>query len=183
VPVDIWTKLKTAIPYSNSSADVEKRKELWKKLDANVNGQLSLIEVGKGLRETLGLPELAEAKVALKDAFDAAKNKVKGATKSEAHNVSEAEFRYLLFYLEQYFEYWVAFNRVDSNPDHKITLIEFKAAAPNFAKWGVKVEDAEATFKQIDANHSGAVTFSEFVKWASNKNLDLDDDDNNPKWE
>jgi hypothetical protein len=35
----------------------------------------------------------------LSDAFDAAKNKIKGTTKTEAQNVSETEFPYLLFYL------------------------------------------------------------------------------------
>jgi Ca2+-binding EF-hand superfamily protein len=72
---------------------------------------------------------------------------------------------------------------LDSIPNHKISLNEFKTAIPNFAKWGVKIVDAEATFKEIDTNHSGGITFTEFVKWASKVDLDLDDDDNNPKWE
>lgn len=139
VPADIWNKLKDALPYTNSPADVEKRKELWKKLDINGNGLLTLPELGKGLRETLHLPELAEAKTALKDAFDAAKNKVAATSKADKANVSEAEFRYLLFYLRQYFEYWTAFGRTDSNPDHKLTVAEFKNAIPNFTKWGVKI--------------------------------------------
>lgn len=181
VPPEVWGKLKDAIPYGNSPAEVEKRKELWKKLDKNGNGQLTLHEVGTGLRESLGLPELAEAKLALKDAFNAAKNKVKGTTKAEAANVSEAEFKYLLYYLRQYYEYWVAFNRVDSNPDHQINVAELKAAIPTLEKWKIKVADPEAAFKQMDTNKSGKVTFNEFVKWAATQNLDLEDDDDNPK--
>lgn len=176
VPVapDVWQKLKAGIPYTNSAEDVQKRKELWKKLDTNGNGQLTLHEVGTGLRNTLGLPELAEAKLALHLAFDAAKKKVAG-TKADNATVSEAEFQYLLFFLRQYFEYWVAFNRVDSNPNHRITIDEFKKAAPNFGKWGLKVTDPEQVFKQIDSNHNGSVTFGEFVKWASSNTLHLDD--------
>ena len=71
VAPEVIQKIKTGLPIGNTPEDAEKRNELWKKLDVNGNGQLSLIELGKGLRESAGLPELAEAKVALSIAFDA----------------------------------------------------------------------------------------------------------------
>ena len=34
---------------------------------------------------------------------------------------------------------------------------EFKAAAPKFAEWGVKVDDPDATFKEMDVDGGGQV--------------------------
>ena len=34
----------------------------------------------------------------------------------------------------------------------------------------------KAEFEAIDTNHGGYILFSEFISWASKKNLDLDDD-------
>ena len=174
VPVapEVIQKINSGLPYGNTPEDAEKRNELWKKLDANGNGQLTLIELGKGLRESAGLPELVEAKIALSIAFDAAKKKA-GGSKADNVAVSQSEFQSLLFFLHQYFEYWVAFSRVDSNPNHQISRLEFKAAIPNFSKWGVKVENADEVFDQVDSNHSGSITFAEFVKWATNNTLHL----------
>lgn len=174
VPVapEVIQKIKTGLPIGNTPEDAEKRNELWKKLDVNGNGQLSLIELGKGLRESAGLPELAEAKVALSIAFDAARKKA-GGTKADNATVTPDEFQALLFFLNQYFEYWVAFNRIDSNPNHQISLAEFTAAIPKFSGWGIKVENAEDAFKQVDSNHSGSITFGEFVRWASLNTLHL----------
>ncbi len=50
VPKDIFAKLSDALPYSDSEADAAKRKDLWTKLDKNGNGQLTLYELGAGLR-------------------------------------------------------------------------------------------------------------------------------------
>jgi Ca2+-binding EF-hand superfamily protein len=64
--------------------------------------------------------------------------------------------------------------------DYQITINELKATFEKLKKW-TKVFDAETTFKQMDTNKSGKVTFGEFVKWADSKNLDLENDNDNPK--
>jgi len=43
-------------------------------------------------------------------AFNAAKAKVKSKSKYGDDYVERAEFRFLLKYLRQYFEYWIAFD-------------------------------------------------------------------------
>lgn len=53
-------------------------------------------------------------------AYQAAKNKLKAKSKYGDDYISRAEFRYFLQYLRQYYEYWVAFNRIDANNDHRI---------------------------------------------------------------
>lgn len=44
-------------------------------------------------------------------------------------------------------------------------------------KWGLKIENAEASFKQADKDGKGMILFIEFCDWAIKKNLDLEDDD------
>lgn len=104
--IDVWTRISNTLPYGNTSTDVEKRKQIFRKFDKNGNGQLSLIEVKSGLKKIV-IPEFSkpEAKLFVKEAFDAAKKKIKGATKGEDHNVSEEQFVYLLYYLRLYYEY------------------------------------------------------------------------------
>jgi len=111
-------------------------------------------------------------------AFQLAKNKVKGKSKVSDDYIEKSEFRYLLIYLRQYFEYWVMFNRIDKEGNHKIDLSEFEKAIPEIEKWGIKIPDAKAAFDSIDNNHGGEIVFDEFCQWAIKKHLDLEDDDN-----
>ena len=69
------------------------------------------------------------------------------------------------------------FNELDTSGDRRIGIEEFTKAVPTLEKWGVKIEDPEASFKEIDGNGGGQVLFDEFVIWAAAKNLDLEDDD------
>jgi hypothetical protein len=41
------------------------------------------------------------------------------------------------------------------------------------------LQDPEECFKEIDKNGGGFILFDEFAEWAIQKNLDLNDDDNN----
>ena len=51
------------------------------------------------------------------------------------------------------------------------------ASKAAIAKWVKDVpEDFEAEFDAIDENKGGQILFSEFIKWAIAKNLDLEDD-------
>jgi len=93
--------------------------------------------------------------------------------------VQASEFRLFLVFLRQDFEYFVMFKELDTSGDQRIGLDEFKKALPTLAKWGVKIDDPAAAFKEIDVNGGGQVLFDEFVVWATSKNLDLDDDDDN----
>lgn len=63
-------------------------------------------------------------------AYQSAKAQLKSKNSYGDDYVSRAEFRYLLKYLRQYYEYWVAFDQVDTDDDRRISLEEFKKAAP-----------------------------------------------------
>jgi Ca2+-binding EF-hand superfamily protein len=104
-------------------------------------------------------------------AFQAAKNKIKSTNSHGPDYVSRAEFRYLLSYLRQYYEYWVAFTRLDKNFDRRISLAELTSAGPTLERWGIKMVNPAATFKEMDTDGKGMVLFDEFVAWAIKKNL------------
>ena len=42
--------------------------------------------------------------------------------------------------------------------------------------WVGPIDDMEAEFVKIDTNGGGQILFSEFVDWALEKNLDIEDD-------
>ena len=81
------------------------------------------------------------------------------------------------FFPFQYFEYYVAFRRVDTSSDKRIELIEFTNAIGQLEDWVGKIDDPESEFKSIDKNGGGYILFDEFCDWAMKKDLDLDDDD------
>ena len=143
----------------------------------NGNGYLSLAEVDKGLRDVIGLQCLFDAKPVIIRAFQSAKKKLKANNPHGDDYVSKAEFRFLLMYLRQYYEYWLAFNLVDTDDDRRIDLEEFTKGSNLMEKWGIQIIDPSESFDEVDTNHGGKILFKEFVEWAINKNLDLPFDD------
>lgn len=143
----------------------------------NGNGYLSLAEVDKGMRDVVQLPILFQLKPVLMRAFQAAKTKVKAKTKYGDDYVTKGEYRFLLKYLRQYYEYWVAFDRIDTNDDRRVSYEEFMQAIPELERWNIDMSDPRAQWRQCDQDGGGMVLFIEFCDWAIKKNLDLDDDD------
>ena len=72
------------------------------------------------------------------------------------------EFRLFLQTLRQYFEYYAAFDEIDTSNDRRITLDEFRWAQQTLEKWVGKIHDMEAEFDSIDGNHGGFIMFDEF---------------------
>ena len=172
-----WDSLISKLPIKKTLEERKKRKELWNKIDINGNNFVSLAEFDKGIRDVLNLPDLFKLKKVILRAFKAAKNKVKSSSKYGDEFVGWLEFRIILVYLRQYFEYYVMFCRIDSSNDFKISINEFKKAIPTLEKWGIKINDPESEFNKIDINNGGVIMFDEFCTYAIKKNLDLEDDD------
>ena len=116
--------------------------------------------------DTIKLPILFNTKPVTIRAFTAAKNKVKGGKDHDKDFISKDEYRYLLKYLRQYYEYWIAFDLIDTDGDKKISFAEFERAAPELKKWGVDMSDPKKQWKLCDADGAGAVLFDEFSNWA-----------------
>ena len=173
-----WEQFLSKLPIEKTAASRAKRRELWKAIDANGNGYVSLAEFDRGIRDVLNIPQVFRTKKVINKAFKEAKIKQKAKSKHSNDYVEWMEFRIILVYLRQYFEYYVMFCRVDTSDDFKVDLREFKKAMKTMEKWGVNVTDPEKEFKSIDKNNSGSIMFEEFCDWAIKKNLDLEDDDN-----
>ncbi len=172
-----WAALLEKLPVKKNSEERAKRRSLWKAMDMNGNGYLSLAEFDRGIIDVLNLPDIFKQKKIILRAFTAAKNKVKGKTKKSGDFVEWLEFRYILIYLRQYLEYFSMFCRLDTSDDFKINLDEFKKGIPLMEKWGVKISNPEEEFQKIDKNKGGSIMFDEFAEYAIKKNLDLEDDD------
>ena len=172
-----WTEINAKLPTGKSAEAKAARKKMFRDFDPNGNGVLSLAEVDKAVRDVLKIDELFDAKSAVMRAFQIAKDsKPSKRGKTGDDYLELREFKYFLLSLRQYFEYWVAFCRVDKSQDKRIELIEFKEAQGTIEQWVGKI-DAEEEFKKIDTNNGGFILFDEFCKWAISKNLDLEDDD------
>ena len=172
-----WEGLLKRLPIKKTVEERTKRLQLWNAIDMNGNGYISLAEFDRGVRDVLNLPHIFSLKKVLIRAYNASKNKIKGKSKHSGDYVEWLEFRILLVYLRQYFEYYAMFCRIDTSDDFKVDINEFKKAVPILEKWGVKITDPTAEFKKIDTNNSGSIMFDEFCEYAIKKNLDLEDDD------
>lgn len=172
-----WTEIINKIPLGKDKDSVERRNKMFRDFDPNGNGYLSLAEVEKGVRDVLKIEVLFKSKPVMMRAFDLAKKAGPKKSKVSDDYIEKSEFRYFLVFLRQYLEYYVMFNRIDSGSDKKINYNEFVAAIPEIEKMGCKVTDPEATFKSIDKNGGGEITFDEFCHFAINEKLDLQDDD------
>ena len=172
-----WDGFLNSLPIKKTAEDRAKRKKMWDAIDMNKNGYVSLAEFDRGVRDVLNLPHIFTQKKVLMRAFQASKEKIKSKSKHSKDYVEWLEFRILLVYLRQYFEYYVMFCRIDTSDDFKVNLSEFKKAMPTLEKWGIKISNPEAEFKKIDNNNSGSIMFDEFCEYAIKKNLDLEDDD------
>ena len=172
-----WKALLEKLPVKKTTEERNKRRELWKAMDMNGNGFLSLAEFDRGVRDVLGLPDLFKQKKVILRAFTLAKKKIKGKAKKSGDYVEWLEFRYILIYLRQYLEYYAMFCRLDTSDDFKINLDEFKKGIPIMEKWGIKITNPQEEFNKIDKNKGGSIMFDEFSEYAIQKNLDLEDDD------
>ena len=190
-----WAKLSQALPMGVDAESVKRREALFVKFDGNGNGQLSFSEIETAMRRLVSgitADMLASSthewskswKQVIMRAFMVAKDFNKRTVKkAKRHDdyVEKDEFRVLLVAIRQYFELYIAFSRLDHNSDRKIGPEEFALGLEDLRRWGITIadEDAVATFNKIDTNHGGSIMFDEFITWAIEQRLDLEDDDDN----
>ena len=144
----------------------------------NGNKYLSLAECDKGLRDVVRLPTIFDTKPVIMRAFTSAKTyKKAGKDKRDDDYITKGEFRVFLKYLRQYYEFWVAFDRIDTDDDRRIDHSEFLQAKEMLERWNIDMSDPEAQWKAADRDGGGQILFIEFCDWAFRNSLDLDDDD------
>jgi len=177
-----WAAVNDALPYETTPESKAKRNKLFRAIDINGNGYLSLAEVDKGLCDNIHLLNLFESKPAIMRAFQAAKNYGGDTTGVGVDYVEKREFRILLQYLRSYFELYEMYSMVDKNSDRHVTKDEFCAVGPMLESWGLSADEGQLAdvFTQIDKDGGGVILFSEFADWAISNKLDLGEEDNRP---
>ena len=133
-----WQSLSSKLPSQRTPEQTELRKRLFRQIDENGNGLVSLAELDKGVRDVLQCPEIFQAKPAIARAFHAAKDVKQSRGDNDddsgADYIEASEFRLFLLFLRQFFEYYVMFCRFDTNGDFKLTQEEFSQAVPLLEK-------------------------------------------------
>lgn len=163
--------LNSKLPYGKTDDDKEKRKQLWDNtLGLKDKTEVTLEELQDKMDKYLDLPKKIVTKKPIKLAYEVA-IKWKKEKCPDAKGLYIKQFRAFLCNLKQYFEYWAMFMKIDTSGDKKIQPEEFKEAIPILEKWGVKITDADKTFKEIDTNAGGTISFHEFSAYAIQKAL------------
>eukprot|EP00116_Pleurobrachia_bachei_P000931 sb/3461193/ len=148
-----WAEINEKLPSEKTPEQKERRMAMFDMFDPNGNGILSLAEVDKAIRDVLAIDELFDCKPAIMRAFQAAKDCTK-SRRSDGHGddyIEKREFRFFLHSLRQYFEYFVAFARIDSEGDRRINIEEFVAGKDMMEVWVGPIDDMEAAFAAIDS--------------------------------
>ena len=130
-----WATFSRILPTEKDNAiAAAQRRKVWKVLDMNSNGLISLAELDRGLVEMFSAeptvsPVMARAKQAIARAFHAAKalDQSKGrrfrkrsdalhtyAGHDQDQFVTWSEFRSLIHFLRQFLELWLMFDAVDA---------------------------------------------------------------------
>lgn len=152
---------------TNITNDKKELRKLWKCLDFNGNGIVSLAEIDKFVIERF---PLLNQKPALMRAY-------KKTTKKEGNGddwVQYNEFKALLrnlFYFNRVFH---VFDTIDTDDDRRIDINEFKLGF-NLLNMGEEF-NAESVFSEIDRNKGGFILFNEFSSWfARNLKSEMDE--------
>ncbi|CAE7755775.1 unnamed protein product [Symbiodinium sp. CCMP2456] len=137
--------------------------QLWRKMDYNGNGLVSLAEMDGCVTDCF--PE-ANNKPALMRAYKATERNPDGY-------VHKTEFRALLRNMFYFNKLYSLYEVVDVDDDRRMDLNEFRGGC---SVLGLKLTPAEAfdEFNFMDENGGGKVLFDEFCKWAASKKLPID---------
>ena len=122
------------------------RDALFRRIDYNGNGMLSLAEIDKAVLELW--PQF-DHKRALMRAYQAADRNGDGM-------IRRREFRLLLKYIIYFDQMWEHFEEIDSNHDHRLSPAEFAAGC---ATMGIQLTraNAAAEFAMMDENGGGFI--------------------------
>ena len=173
-----WTTVNENIPLADTPEGKLERIKVFKDIDVNNNGTLSINEIFIVLKDKLAIDH-PHLKSSVFKAFDAVRILRKKSSKLNDgdHFITFAEFKRFLTYMKQYFEYYQMFDIIDSDNSKKIDVYEFEAALPFLKHWGLDVQNVQETFENIDDNTSGVITFDEFCYWAIKNSLHIPDED------
>ncbi|CAK8994305.1 unnamed protein product [Durusdinium trenchii] len=173
------------LKFQKTPEEEAEREELFKLIDVNHNGKLSLAEIDKALPEVMGCVALFNAKPAIIRAFLAATGRPACRNDNTAFREHSRDyvkpgeqFRRLIQYLHEFFEMYLIFqDMADADEDRRIDCKEFAefVASGKAEKVGIQVtpemmEDrcgatpmpGYSLFNEIDEDQGGCILFKEF---------------------
>jgi len=158
---------------------LEQLRSLWKRLDYNGNGIVSLAEIDKMVVELVAgqiWPAWLNNKPALMRAYK--KTILKDGDGDDW--VEKKEFHALLLNIFWFNKLWQVFDAVDTGDDRRIDVQEF-CRGMSILGLNMSQEEAYNEFNQIDTNNGGQVLFVEFCAYIRKRvnpdakpNLDAD---------
>merc|ERR1712032_54320 len=138
-------------------------KKLWRRLDYNGNGYVSLAEIDKMVVELVA-GDIWPAWLNNKPALMRAYKKTTLVDGSGGDYVRKWNFHALLLNIFWFNKIWAIFQEVDTGSDRRIDFGEFYNGLSQLGLH-LNQQDAQREFNKIDNNHGGQVLFVEFCAY------------------
>jgi Ca2+-binding EF-hand superfamily protein len=138
--------------------DRAKRHEMFRQMDFNGNGVLSLAEIDKAIVESY--PQYHH-KPALMRAY-------KAADKNDDGYIKDNEFHKLLHYLVYFNNLWHKFEEIDVDGDGRLDIHEFVSGC---RRVGVDLGPDPSSEFSVICESEGHVLFGEFCTWCAKKHV------------
>lgn len=139
-------------------------KQLWKRLDFNGNGVVSLAEVDKMVVEMVqggAWPSWLNNKPALMRAFQ---KSIRFNPDGRSDFIEKGEFHCLLLNIFWFNKLWMIFENMDTDHDRRISFEEFQQGLRQL-DLNLTPQEAQKEFQSIDTDHGGMILFVEFCAY------------------
>lgn len=169
--------LAVSLPRDRSHESYDERGRLFSLFDRSSMGSLSVDDVEEGCVTQFHLDRYTQGhRTIILRAFDTVvilSNDA--AAKADPPRLSRRGFRLLISYVYSFCELRSAFDEVVRREAEAITEDEFRRVVPWLRNWGVDIDNATTTFREISGSSEGMVGFGAFADWALRRQLKSDD--------
>eukprot|EP00090_Calanus_glacialis_P011767 TRINITY_DN20162_c0_g1_i2.p1 TRINITY_DN20162_c0_g1~~TRINITY_DN20162_c0_g1_i2.p1 ORF type:complete len:189 (-),score=61.92 TRINITY_DN20162_c0_g1_i2:146-712(-) len=176
-----WDTIMELLPVGEGDDYEERVKEMFELFNVNDQKGLTVFEIENGVVDMTQTGDMFDSEKAINDSFSHASRLKWEKEKSMMDKLDYTQFKLFLRILRMTYNFYEAFNYVDSDGEHIITRDTFceDATKKVLERWLGPREDWEEEFNSIDMTNKkgdGNVLFREFFDWALNKNIDFQGD-------
>eukprot|EP00090_Calanus_glacialis_P011768 TRINITY_DN20162_c0_g1_i4.p1 TRINITY_DN20162_c0_g1~~TRINITY_DN20162_c0_g1_i4.p1 ORF type:complete len:189 (-),score=61.02 TRINITY_DN20162_c0_g1_i4:146-712(-) len=176
-----WDTIMELLPVGEGDDYEERVKEMFELFNVNDQKGLTVFEIENGVVDMTQTGDMFDSEKAINDSFSHASRLKWEKEKSMMDKLDYTQFKLFLRILRMTYNFYEAFNYVDSDGEHIITRDTFceDATKKVLERWLGPREDWAEEFDSIDMTNKkgdGNVLFREFFDWALNKNIDFQGD-------
>lgn len=182
-----WVAVDNRLPLASDSRSREARSAIFKEMDTNRNGSLSMSEAQsavscllrakkdyRGRRANPAQLPIKDYKPCIKGAFNATSALEQAARgqgrRAEGSTVLDrTEFHAFIVAFRWYLELQVIFEDADTSGDKAINYRECAAAISSLEGWDITMEAIQAKFPSNRKAFDGGIKFPDFAEWAIRK--------------